>query len=82
MRLATPTGNYERTTGRRRRQLAAMPTIWCNARVMKQAANRAHNKMQARAHTPTLIGINVAGWTPPITRVFDSGLSTVAILAG
>ncbi len=82
MHLATKTGN-SKATARRRRQLAAMPTIWVNARVMRQAANRVFNRIQSKSRVQAPpIGINVAGWTPPITRVFDSHLNTIAILAG
>lgn len=83
MHLATKTGN-SKATARRRRQLNAMPTIWANARVMRQAANRVFNRIQAKSRVQTSppVGINVAGWTPPITRVFDSHLNTIAILAG
>ncbi len=48
MHLSHRSGNA-RVTARRRRQLAAMPTMWCNAREMRRVANRVWNRMQERA---------------------------------
>lgn len=74
MRLATPTGNYERTTGRRRRQLAAMPTVTSE---LRQAANRVFNRIQAKAHLPAFTGFTpMVGWR----MIFDwPNLNTVCL---
>ncbi len=79
MRLCTKSGNYNHATNRRRRQLAAMPAA-CH--ILRRASNRVFNRIQSKSRVPALVGISIAGWSTPITRVFDPGLGTVAVLTG